>query len=578
MKISVDWLKEYLDADVPVRAVVEAMNRIGLMVEDEQASGDDTVLDVETYSNRPDTLGHLGMARELAAALGVALKPHPWPLTELPVMTRDAVDVQVSDVDLCLRYCGLVVKGVRVGPSPDWLQKRIASMGLHPVNNVVDVTNYVLFATSQPIHAFDLQKIGGGKIVVRRARKGERLLCLDGTDLALLQDMLVIADDSRPVALAGVIGGQLSAVTGDTQDIFIESACFDPVSVRLTRKAAGLQTDASYRFERGSDVGYPPQAALMAASLLTQFGAKSTQGLIDIYPQPRKKKEVILRHRRVGEILGVEVAEDFIEKTLRGLEFAVETQQAGIWRVRVPSFRVDIDREADLIEEVVRFFGYENVPPVLPSLTMVEPLDDKNAGKLDRLRLVLQHFGFNEVISFSFSDPAREAVLENGIQPVEIRNPVSAKASHMRTSVLGGLLEAAAWNINRGLTAVHIFESGNVYGRDEQSCREWPVLGLLSAGALGEPRWRERPREGDLFRVRPGPHLQGAGGRLAGEGRPEAPGFLWHQTGRLGRRDRPGPPVRKAAPPLRLCPGAEVPRRGQGRFPSHAADRAVPGA
>ncbi|OGD20703.1 MAG: phenylalanine--tRNA ligase subunit beta [Candidatus Aminicenantes bacterium RBG_16_63_16] len=502
MKISIAWLKEFLDADVPVRRLVETLERIGLMVEGEQATGDDIVLDVETYSNRPDTLGHLGMARELAAALGAALKPRSWPLAELPVSTRDVVDVQVSDGDLCPRYCGLVVRGVRVGPSPDWLRTRIVAMGLNPVNNVVDVTNYVLFATSQPIHAFDLQKIGGAKIIVRRARKGEGLVCLDGTDLALLPDMLVIADDSRPVALAGVIGGQLSAVSEGTQDVFIESACFDPVSVRLTRKAAGLQTDASYRFERGSDIGFPPQAALMAASLLTQFGAKSTQGVIDIFPQPRKKKEVILRHRRVGELLGVEVEEAFIEKMLQDLEFSVETQQAGVWRVRVPSFRVDIDREADLIEEVARFFGYENIPSVVPPLTMVEPVEDKNAGKLDRIRPVLQHLGFTEVISFSFSDPAREAVLENGIQPMEIRNPISAKASLLRTSLIGGLMEATAWNRNRGLESVHIFEVGNVYGRDEQSCREYPLLGLMSTGPLGEPHWRGKARDSDLFRIK----------------------------------------------------------------------------
>ena len=502
MKISLDWLREFADVEASDRAVVEALNRIGLMVEDEQTVGDDTVLEVETYSNRPDTLGHLGMARELAAALGRPLKPASWPLAELAVATRDAVDVQVLDGDLCARYCGLVVKGVEVGPSPDWLRKRIVAMGLNPVNNVVDVTNYVLFATSQPIHAFDLEKLGGRKIVVRRARKGERLRCLDGTDLALLPDMLVIADDSRPVALAGVIGGQETAVSATTRDVFIESACFDPVSVRLTRKAAGLSTDASYRFERGSDVGFPPQAAVMAASLLARFGGESTQGVIDIYPQPRKKKEVILRHKRVAEFLGVEVAEELIEKTLRDLEFSAETQQAGIWRVRVPSFRVDIDREADLIEEVARFFGYENIPSVLPPLTMIESLDDKNAGKLDRIRTVLQHFGFTEVISFSFSDPDREAVLENGIPPVEIRNPISAKASLMRTSLFGGLLEAAAWNLNRGLEAVHLFESGNVFARDEKSCREWPVLGLLSTGPLGEPHWRGPARAGDLFRVK----------------------------------------------------------------------------
>ncbi len=511
MKISVDWLKEYLDADVSPRTIVETLERIGLMVESEQDSGDDRVLDVETYSNRPDTLGHLGMARELAAALGASLKPQSWPLTELPVTTRELVEVQVSDEDLCPRYCGLVVRGVRVGASPDWLRKRLLAMGLNPINNVVDVTNYVLFATSQPIHAFDLQKLGGAKVIVRRARKGERLLCLDGTDLALLPDMLVIADDSRPVALAGVIGGQLSAVSEDTQDVFIESACFDPVSVRLTRKAAGLQTDASYRFERGSDIGFPPQAALMAASLLTQFGAKSTQGVIDIYPQPRKKKEVILRHRRVGDLLGVEIGEPFIEKTLQDLEFAVDTQQTGTWRAKVPTFRVDIDREADLIEEVARFFGYENIPPVVPPLAMVGPVEDKNAARLDRVRPVLQHHGFSEVINLSFSDPAREAVLENGIPPVEIRNPISAKASLLRTSLLGGLAEATAWNRNRGLESVHIFEIGNVYSRDEQGYHEGSVLGLMSMGSMSEPHWRGKARESDLF------HIKGALEALLGQ-------------------------------------------------------------
>jgi phenylalanyl-tRNA synthetase beta chain len=520
MKISIDWLKEYLDADLPARRLIETLNRIGLMVEGEQDLEGETVLDVETYSNRPDTLGHLGMAREVAAALGgLHLKPQSWPVSELSVTTRELADVQVSDGDLCPRYCGLILKGVTVEPSPPWLQRRITAMGLKPINNVVDVTNYVLFATSQPIHAFDLQKLGGAKVIVRRARKGERLLCLDGTDLALLPDMLVIADESKPVALAGVIGGQLSAVSEETHDIFIESACFDPVSVRLTRKAAGLQTDASYRFERGSDIGFPPQAALMAASLLTRFGAKSTQGIIDVYPQPRKKKEVILRHRRVGELLGVEVDEAFIEKTLLSLEFAVDTQQAGTWRVKVPSFRVDIDREADLIEEVARFFGYENIPSVIPPLTMVEAVEDRSVGKLDRIRPVLQHFGFTEVISFSFSDPGRETVLKNGIQPVEIRNPISAKASLLRTSLLGGLMEATAWNRNRGLESVHIFEVGNIYSRDEQSYREGLVLGLMSTGPLAEPHWREKARESDLF------HLKGALEALLGQLRYEPYSF-----------------------------------------------------
>jgi phenylalanyl-tRNA synthetase beta chain len=501
MNVSVQWLLEYLETDLPVDRLVETLNRLGLMVEGRRDLDGDTVLEVETYSNRPDTLGHLGMARELSAALGLRLAERTWPLAELTVATKDIVDVQVWDEDLCPRYCGLVVRDVKVGPSPVWLRRRIVAMGLNPINNVVDLTNYVLFATSQPIHAFDLKKISGAKVIVRRAKKSERLLCLDGTDLALGPDMLVIADESRPVALAGVIGGQSSAISEDTQDVFIESACFDPVSIRLTRKAACLQTDASYRFERGSDIGFPPEGALMVASLLARFGGKASRDLVDVYPQPRKKKEVVLRHRRIGELLGIEVEEAFVERTLADLEFRVEVQQPGIWRVRVPSFRVDIDREADLVEEIARYFGYESIPSIVPPLRMVTPITDKNRDRLDRIRPVLTHHGFSEVINFAFSDPEREAVLDNQLTPIAIRNPISAKASVMRTSLIGGLTEAAAWNMNRGLEAAHIFEVGNVYFKEESSLRERLTLGLLATGDQRAPHWLEKIRGTKSFKL-----------------------------------------------------------------------------
>jgi len=497
MKISLDWLKEYLDGDFSAQTAVEALERIGLMVEGREEKDGDVVLEVETYSNRPDTLGHLGMARELAAALGLRLKKRDWPLSELTVATAELAEVQILDEDLCPRYCGVVVKGIKVGPSPVWLQNRIRSMGLNPINNVVDVSNYVLFSTSHPIHAFDLGKIAGSRVLIRRAKKGERLLCLDGTDLSLSPDMLVIADEAKPVALAGVIGGQASAVTEETRDVFIESAYFNPVSIRLTRKAAGLQTDASYRFERGADISFCPQAALMAASLLTQFGGRSSQEPADIFPLPPKKKEIILRQRRINELLGVEVDEAFVQKTLTDLEMGVELQQPGVWRVRTPSWRVDLDREADLIEEVARFFGYEKVPSVVPPLQVVAPIPDKNREKLARVRPLLFHFGFNEVVNFSFSDADRERLLATGFEAVEIRNPISARASLLRTSLLGGLLETAAWNRNRGLDAIQIFETGNVYFRDDRGCRERLTLGLLSSGPREEPHWRQKSREAD---------------------------------------------------------------------------------
>ena len=502
MKISLEWLKEYLDGDISVSQVVDALNRIGLMVEAIEEKGEDVLLDVETYANRPDTLGHLGMAREVAAGLGLSLKEKTWPLAEFSQKTSEAVDVQIWDEDLCPRYCGIVVKGVKVGPSPAWLAKRIESMGLNPINNIVDISNYVLFSTSHPIHAFDLDKIAGAKIIIRRAKKGEKLLCLDGQDLALAPEMLVIADELKPVALAGVIGGQDSAVTEKTKEVFIESAYFDPVSVRKTRKAAGIQTDAAYRFERGADIACPPQAALMAASLLGQFGGRAAKDLADVYPQPRKKKEIILRHRRVVDLLGVEVEESFIKKTLTDLEFGVETGQGGIWLVKVPFFRVDIDREIDLIEEIARFFGYKNIPSVLPPVKVAEPIPDKSKERISKLRPLLFHRGFNEVITFSFSDPETEKILGSGRQAVEIRNPVSAKSSLLRTSLLGGLMETLAWNKNRGLDAVHIFETGKVYSMEGSDCRERLTLGLLSAGPQDEPQWQQKPQEAGFFYIK----------------------------------------------------------------------------
>jgi len=500
MKISLGWLKEYLDGDLSVQTVVEALERIGQMVEGREEMDGDIILEVETYSNRPDTLGHLGMARELAAALGLPLKKKSWPLQELAVRTDELATVQILDESLCPRYCGIVVKGVKVGPSPAWLQKRIRSMGLNPINNVVDVSNYVLFSTSHPIHAFDLDKIGGARVIIRRAKKGERLLCLDGTDLTLAPDMLVIADEVRPIALAGIIGGQESAVTDSTHDVFIESAYFNPVSVRLTRKAAGLQTDASYRFERGADIAFPPQAAVMAASLLTEFGGRSASEPADVFPLPPKKKEVILRHRRINELLGVEIEESFVPKTLSGLEMGVELQQPGVWRVKVPSWRVDLDREADLIEEVARFYGYDKIPAVVPPLKIVAPIVDKKREKLARLRPLLLHYGFNEVVNFSFSDAEKEKVLTTGLAAVEIQNPISTRASLLRTSLLGGLLETASWNNNRGQDSIQIYETGNIYFRDERGCQERLTLGILSLGTREEPNWTQSDREIDALR------------------------------------------------------------------------------
>lgn len=502
MKISLDWLKDFVDVDIPLKALIDRMTMIGLIPEEWEEKDGDVILDVETYANRPDTLGHLGMAREVAAMLGRPLKEKAWPMAELPVRTAELVDVQILDDDLCPRYCGLVVRGVKIGPSPEWLRKRVAAMGLNPVNNVVDVTNYVLFATGQPIHAFDLARVAGPRILVRRAKKGERLTLLDGREVALSPDMLVIADEKKASAVAGVMGGLDSGVFDTTTDIFIESACFEPGSIRRTRRALEVLTDASYRFERGADVGFAPQAALMAASLMTEFGGRASKDLIDVYPRPRKTREITLRARRTSDLLGVEVPPDFIEKTLTDLGFGLRHRSAGAWMVLVPSHRVDIEREADLIEEIARFFGYEKIPVVLPPLQVLEPVPTPEP-KMRRLTDRLFHYGFDEAINPSFADPERDARLGSGKTAVAIRNPLSARAAILRTSLLGGLLENAAWNLNRGLESVHIFETGNVYRwAGDAATAEDLTLGLLSTGPLGPAHWKTPLAETDLFHVK----------------------------------------------------------------------------
>jgi phenylalanyl-tRNA synthetase beta chain len=502
MKISVDWLKNYIDIDLPVSRLVEVFDNIGLLIEDWEEKNGDVILDVETYANRPDTLGHMGISRELAAALGLALKEQSLPLAEADENIADLIDVQIWDEDLCPRYSGMVVKNVEVGPSPEWLIKKISAMGLKSINNVVDVTNYVLFSTAQPIHAFDLAKIAGRKIIIRRAKQGEKLLSLEAKDVDLTPEMLVIADEEKPIALAGVIGGEHTAVSDSTQNVFIESAYFDPVSVRKTSKATGIQTDAAYRFERGADISFSPEAARMAASLLSQFGGKICKDIVDVYPKPFKKKTVMLRNHRVNSLLGVEIDKNFIEKTLKHLGFQLDQKQPGIWQVNIPPFRIDIEREADLVEEIARFYGYEKIPIQLPPLRTLEPILDPKREKIKTLRQLLFHYGYDEVVNFSFMDPEKEEKFTPDLKAVQIRNPISTKAANLRTTLLGGLLENVAWNINRGAEGVHIFEIGNAFHVDNDSYNEHLMLSVVMTGFVGERHWKEKGKEASFFHLK----------------------------------------------------------------------------
>jgi len=499
MKISLAWIREFVAVDLPRQDLVDKLTMIGLVADTVEEKEGDAVLDLETYANRPDTLGHLGVAREIGAMLGLPLIEKSWPLVELAQATTDIANVQISSETLCPRYCGLVVRDVPVGPSPDWLTQRLEAVGLRPINNIVDVSNYVLFATAQPIHTFDFGKIGGGRIIVRKAKRGETLVDLDGRTLELDTDMLVIADESRPVALAGVIGGQASGITDATRDVFIESATFDPVSIRKTAKKFGLSTDASYRFERGADVGFAPQAALMAASLLTQMGGKASRGIIDVYPRPHKPKSLRLRLRRIADLLGVDIPEAFVEEVLGRLGFRLGTTHKGTWRVEVPTFRVDVGREADLIEEVARFYGYDRIPSAFTPVDFFDLNVNRKRERLAKIRQTLLGQGLDEVINWSFADPEQEAIAASGLQPVAVQNPISNRASVLRTTLIPGLLENVAWNLNRGLEGVHVFELGNVHFWEGDKPREELRLGLLSTGLLPGAGWASPSTETDFF-------------------------------------------------------------------------------
>jgi phenylalanyl-tRNA synthetase beta chain len=499
MKISLDWLREYVAVDLPRAELADRLTMIGWVPETVEEKDGDLVFDLESYANRPDALGHLGVAREVATMLGRPLLERDWPLVDLPEATAGIADVQIESEALCPRYCGLVVRGVKVGPSPDWLRRRLEAMGLKPINNVVDVSNYVCFGTAQPIHTFDLGRIGGGRIVVRKAKRGETLVDLDGRTLDLSPDMLVIADESRPVALAGVIGGQASGITESTRDVFIESANFDPVSIRKTAKKLGLQTDASYRFERGADISFAPKGALMAASLLCAMGGRASRGLIDRFPRPPKPRTVRLRLRRVAELLGVDIPESFVVETLGRLGFRVESAARHAWHVEVPTFRVDIAREADLIEEIARFYGYDKIPAEVTPVGSFDLGVNRTRERLARVREALLAQGFDEVINWSFSDPERESAAGGGREAVAVQNPISQRASVLRTTLLPGLVENAARNLHRGLEGVHVFELGNVYAWEEEKHREDLHLGLLTTGLLPGASWADPAGETDFF-------------------------------------------------------------------------------
>lgn len=472
---------------------------------------DDWVLELEVYPNRPDCLGVVGVAREVAAMCGKPLRLPDSSFPEEGPSAADATRVTIEDDDLCRRYIAHLADGVRVGPSPAWLQQRLRAVGMRPISNVVDITNYVMHEWGQPLHAFDFTTLAGGEIRVRRARPGESLRTLDGRDRTMAPDMLVIADAERPVAVAGIMGGADTEVGDGTEQVLLESACFQPLSVRRTARQLGLRTEASHRFEKGLDPELPLIAARRALHLLHRLaGARVFAGAVDAYPRPATQRTVLMSPARVNRFLGLELTPEVMTDWLERLEFRVRPAADGQLEVEVPFHRRDVEREADLAEEIVRMHGFDGVPSTLPGGAARSGGPEGELLALDRVRDVLVGLGFLEAVTYSFVSPRYDDDLRlDADHPwrrhVRLRNPLSEEQSVMRTNMIGGLLEAAARNRARRVRDVHLFEIGATFepaaNPDEQPA-EPRKLGLLMTGRMPESVWGLPERRADFFALK----------------------------------------------------------------------------
>lgn len=467
---------------------------------------DDTVFELEITPNRPDCLSLIGVAREIRAETGNPLKLPQVDFKENETDVRETTSVTIEAPDLCPRYAARVIRGVKIGQSPAWLQQRLESIGIGVINNIVDITNFVLMEYGQPLHAFDYHKLTENRIVVRRAMAGEKLTTLDEIERELTSDMLVIADAEKPVALAGVMGGYDSEITEATCDVLLESAYFNPSSIRATAKALGMSTEASYRFERGADPGIVITALDRAAQLITESaGGTICKGVVDVYPGEQPLTEIQLRPKRVNFVLGTEIEPATMEEILTRLGFDVSVSGSVYW-VTVPTFRADITREIDLIEEIARVYGYDNIPTTLPKGDIPVPAPDPKVEVRRRVKQFLLASGMMEALNYSFSDPnsfdkirfAADNPLRNALP---LQNPLSPEMSVLRTTLLPGLLDNAQRNRNHQIDTIALFEIGNVFIRDGEQKEPERVSGVL-AGQIGDGVYSNPYRQPDFYDIK----------------------------------------------------------------------------
>jgi phenylalanyl-tRNA synthetase beta chain len=465
MRISFEWIKDFVDVAASPEDTAHRLTMAGLEIEGMESIEGDTVMEVNVTPNRPDCLNILGIAREVAAAYGLPLKKPRACLEGSP--QKGDVRVEIDAPDLCGRYTGRVIKGVVVGESPDWVKKRLEKCGIRPINSVVDVTNYILLELGHPLHAFDADRLGGKMIRVAKAGENRSITTLDGVERRLPEDTLLIWDGKGPVAVAGIMGGEGSAVDSATRNIFLESAYFDPSSIRRSSKILGLKSESSYRFERGTDREFLETALNRAAILIQEIAGGTIHEIVDVYPEKYVPVSIEVPYRKVNSLLGTDIEKEEILRILEMIEIAT-LDKGDSFSAAPPAFRGDIKEPVDIIEEIARCYGYDKVPVRVPKTPLADGILNKKERKLEKIKEAVRKSGFNEVINYSFMnlDDLNMLSIPEGDKRrshISLMNPLRQEDSLMRTTLIPSLINNFLYNLARGTGEISLYELSRVF-------------------------------------------------------------------------------------------------------------------
>ena len=465
MRVSLEWIKDFVDITAPAEEVAHRLTMAGLEIEGMETVEGDIVMEVNVTPNRPDCLNILGIAREVAAAFGLQLKK-PLSCIEGPLEKGD-ITVEIDATDLCGRYTGRLINGVTVGESPDWLKKRLEKCGLRAINNVVDITNYVLLELGHPLHAFDSDRISGRIIRVAKAGNDRSITTLDSVERRLPGDTLMIWDGRVPVAIAGIMGGEGSAVDFHTRNIFLESAYFDSSSIRRSSRNLGLKSESSYRFERGTDREFLETALNRAAILIKEIAGGVIHEIVDVYPGKYVPVEIEVSYQKVNSILGTSIEKEEILRILEMIE--IKTIDRGDSFTAVPpAFRGDIKEPVDIIEEVARCYGYGKIPVRVPNTSLPDGILNRKERNLDKIKETVRKSGFTEVINYSFMNLDDLDLLslpddDRRRRCISLKNPLRQEDSLMRTTLIPSLINNFLYNLARGTREISLFELSRVF-------------------------------------------------------------------------------------------------------------------